>query len=149
MASVGSLHEMYKTSLQWFGLPYIWGGDGPPHSRGFDCSGLVQRIIALADADPKGDQTADTLYRHFLLHGIRSSKERGALAFFGTYEKISHVGWMIDRYCMLNASGGGAHTTTTTQANSLGASVKIQPISIYKLPKLIDVLMPNYVFKSQ
>lgn len=35
-------------ALKQLGLPYVWGGDGPPQSQGFDCSGLTKRAYGQA-----------------------------------------------------------------------------------------------------
>jgi cell wall-associated NlpC family hydrolase len=134
--------ELYEFAISLFGLPYVWGGNGP---LSFDCSGLVQHILKFAQIDPLGDQTALTLYQAF----VSSPKERGfgALAFYGSSEeRIHHVGFCIDEHIMLNASGGGRNVINIQRAKELGASVKIEPINWRK--DLFAVIMPQYNLKG-
>lgn len=140
-----SLKEVYEYALTFFGLPYIFGGDGSPrYFGGYDCSGLVQEILSSADMDPAGDQTADGLYRYFLEHGDLNRNGLGALAFFGTADRISHVGFCIDDKIMINAAGGGSHCKSTYSAKILNASVKIDPITHHN--GLFAIIMPHYPF---
>lgn len=133
--------EFYDYALTYYGLPYIWGGEfSPPHSGG-DCSGLCQKLLAPIGLDPKGDQTAHTLYDHFVKNGDRKAGF-GALAFFGKKERVHHVGFCLDHKVMLNASGGGSHVRTIDTASRLHAQVKIEPIR--RRLDLLDILMPRY-----
>lgn len=152
---VSSLDELYEYALSFYGIPYQWGGEGPEAgfpignqrhgSFGYDCSGLVQVILSKVGADLPGDQTAHALYQYFKTNGTEG-KQRGALAFFGTAERASHVGWMFDHKIMISAAGGGSWCTNPTIAKTRNAAVKIQPIEIYKAPPFLGAWSPHYVF---
>ena len=137
-----TLDELYEYALDQIGVPYIWGGDGTAdYSFGYDCSGLVQKLLFKAKLDPPLDQSADALYRYFLSRS-RQMRGLGALAFFGKTEKIIHVGWCIDHKVMIHAGGGGAHVKTVKVAKNLNACVKLQRISYRN--DLVAILMPSY-----
>lgn len=117
-----------KYALAFLGKPYIWGGDDP--MRGFDCSGLVQELLASVGKDPAGDQTAHGLYLHFSANGTLIQKpEEAALAFFGTEQRITHVALCLNDYQMIEAGGGGSSTKTVNDAIAQNAFVRIRPIS--------------------
>ena len=127
-----TLDDIYNYALTFYGIPYEWGGDG--RNYGYDCSGYVQKILQFAKIDPPGDQTAQNLYHYFSVKGT-PLRARGSIAFFGTPERCSHVGWMIDDKIMINAAGGGSNSY-----------VKIQPIAWYKTPPFLGAWMPKYSF---
>jgi cell wall-associated NlpC family hydrolase len=143
-SDIRSTADLYAWALdRFFAMPYQWGGDGVT-GYGIDCSGLVQLILSRVGLDPKGDQGAAALYEHAVKSWVPDVRAQGAVAFFGTNGRVTHTGWMIDRHCMLNASGGGAHIKTLQQAANAKAGVKIQPIAWYKTPALMRVFMPDY-----
>jgi cell wall-associated NlpC family hydrolase len=127
-------------ALQFVGLPYRWGGDDP--MDGFDCSGLVQEVLQAAGIDPPGDQTAHGLYTYFKTMGLRSGRELGALAFYGSREKITHVGFCLDSRSMLEAGGGGSKTTSLEGAAKQNAYIRIRPIEGRK--DLVTCIVPDY-----
>ena len=112
--------------------------------QGYDCSGLAQEILASVGEDPAGDQTAHSLYRHFLRYGKSGVKEAGALAFYGSATKISHVGFCIDQFRMVEAGGGGSAVKTVEDAARKNAYIRIRPITFRS--DLIDTIMPQYDF---
>ncbi len=125
---------------KFIGQPYIWGGDDP--IIGFDCSGLVQEILASVGMDPPGDQTAQGLYDHFKNNsdGIMGI---GALCFYGkSVSEITHVAFMIENYCIVEAGGGGSKTTSAEAAADMNAFVRIRPYNRRK--DLVAVLNPYY-----
>jgi cell wall-associated NlpC family hydrolase len=143
------MDELYRLVLsRYFGMFYQWGGSGPPNSYGIDCSGLVQKVLELADICPPGDHTADGLYRWYQQHtdGVQSARCRGALAFFGTEAHIVHVGWMIDSECVISASGGGRDVSALDVAVERNARVKIEPLLRWKNPAVLTTLLPAYPF---
>lgn len=112
---------------------------------GFDCSGLVQEILAPAGVDPPGDQSSHALYIHFLKHGILRKKKKaysGDLAFFGKKKRISHVGFAIDSYKMVEAAGGDERTRTLTDAQAHNAYVRVRPIRSRR--DLVAIIAPKY-----
>jgi cell wall-associated NlpC family hydrolase len=142
---MNTMEELYAWALEkYFAMPYQWGGEGPPHHWGIDCSGLVQAILARVGLDPKGDQSAAALYEFAEKNWVPDIKARGAVAFFGKPTRITHVGWMVDPYCVLNASGGGSHINTLQQAAHAKANVKIQPVDWFKAPAFVRAFMPDY-----
>lgn len=147
-----TLNQLYDHALQFWGRPYIWAGDGSVlYEGGLDCSGLVQLILEPARLDPPGDQTAHSLYLHFLHEaeegrGTLNLGGLGALAFFGKPSRIIHVGFCIDRRIMLNASGGGRDITSVEIARQHNASVKLEPI--LRRSDLVATIMPDYVSRG-
>ena len=87
-------------ALSFLGTPYRWGGDDP--LEGFDCSGLVQELLASIGSDPPGDQTSQKLYDHFSINGAYNSWGLGALAFYGKdVFHIKHGGFCLDHVRMI------------------------------------------------
>lgn len=132
-------------SKAFIGLPYIWGASHP--SSGYDCSGLVQELLASVGLDPKDDQTAQTLFNHFELYSADyqsiGSAEAGAILFFGKSQKaITHVSFAFDSMHMLESGGGGSKTITVKDAIQHQAFVRIRPISNRK--DLIGIFLPKY-----
>lgn len=119
-------------SISLLGRPYIWGGDDPV--RGFDCSGLVQEILASGGFDPRSDQTAQGLYdilsRDHKLLTKKEDIQTCSLVFFGkSSSEISHVGFAVNKWQMVEAGGGGSRTLTEDDAIKQNAYVRIRPIS--------------------
>ncbi len=142
---MNSIQDLSAWAIEkYFGMPYQWGGQGPPTHYGIDCSGLVQRILARVSLDPPGDQTAAELFAFAQKNWVPDVRARGAVAFFGSADRIVHCGWMIDALCMLNASGGGSHITSLQQAAQAKANVKIQPVDWFKMPAFVKCFMPDY-----
>ena len=131
---------LIEYALTFIGKPYIWGGDDP--MIGFDCSGLVQEILSSVGMDPAGDQTADALYRHFMSEPHTTQSKAGSLAFFGQKPRVTHVGFLIDSWRMLEAGGGGARTKTAADAAAQNAYIRIRPVS--NRSDLIGIIRPNY-----
>jgi len=135
------LKTLTEYAKSFIGASYQWGGETP--MGGFDCSGLVQEILSSVGVDPKGDQNAQSLYGHFLMHGRKSEAGPGALVFFGqSHRAISHVAFMIDTHRMVEAGGGGPNTIDQFKAIAHRAFVRIRPY-IHR-SDIIDILMPAY-----
>lgn len=82
--------RVIATALRYRGVPYVWGGESP---RGFDCSGLVQYVLAR-----NGIHIGRTTWQQYraVLHVARSALAPGDLVFFRTYAPgASHVGIYI------------------------------------------------------
>tara|TARA_Y100001963_G_C6726152_1_gene421538 strand:+ start:621 stop:1043 length:423 start_codon:yes stop_codon:yes gene_type:complete len=121
---------MIKYAKSFIGTPYKWGGNGV---SGFDCSGFIQEVLGCVGLDPRGDQTAQRLYDHFLKHSKGSGIAPGSLLFWGsTPEKITHVSLAIDYFYHIEAGGGNSRTTTIEVAESQGAMVRIRPLKSRK-----------------
>ena len=95
--------RIMSTALQYIGVPYVFGGTSPDY--GFDCSGYVQYVYAMAGIDLP--RTADVQYEC----GYEVSKDQlipGDLVFFETYEPgASHVGIYIGNGEFVDSTDGG------------------------------------------
>lgn len=135
--------KMIACEYAWHfvGRPYIWGGDDP--MRGFDCSGLVQEILASVGMDPKGDQSAQAMFEFYLSVSEREMRGPGALVFYGLRpDKITHIAFMIDDQHIIEAGGGGSKTLTEKDAIEQNAFVRIRPWNHRK--DIVAILMPVY-----
>lgn len=132
-----------ELALSLLGTPYKWGGNNP--MQGLDCSGFVQWLLESVGSDPKGDQTAQTLYDTILVQGgiaIQAPKS-GALCFYGpTKTTITHVAFMVSDHQIIEA-GGGDHTCINIEESAKkGACVRLRPFGHRK--DLVAVVLPNY-----
>ncbi len=102
--------ELVNYSMNFLGVPYIWGGETP---NGFDCSGFTQYVFEAYGYDL--DRVAqDQMYNN----GTEVSKSDlmvGDLVFFGgTYvsnETVTHVGIYIGNGQFIHAASGGVKIT--------------------------------------
>lgn len=120
---------LLNQAINLTGTPYRWGGNDP--HTGFDCSGLVQALLATVGLDPPGDQTAQSLFDYFDINGERNPKPGiGVLCFYGKdVASITHVSMMLDPYRIVEA-GSGDHTVLTLEdAVRKNAFVRIRHIS--------------------
>ena len=114
----------YDYLMSFIGIPYIWGG----YNRdGLDCSGAIQLWLAAIGEDPKGDQTANKLYKYSKkYYGLSASPFLGCLAYYGG-KKIIHVAMCLDHYFIIEAGGGSRHITTVKKARAANAEIRIRP----------------------
>ena len=117
-----------RIAISYLHLPYKWGGDDP--IQGFDCSGLVQELLAIFGMDPKGDQTAQALYNYFKDNSNEGPRDVGTLIFFGRNKNsIGHIGLMLSEHSMIEAGGGGSRTNNLDDAAKQNAYVRIRPFN--------------------
>lgn len=137
------MDKLIAYAMQFVGVPYKWGGASP--MEGLDCSGLVQEILRFSGEDPPGDQTAQGLYDWFSAPGRGAFVYGpGALAFYGeSVLKITHVGFCLDQYRMIEAAGGGSRTTDREAAIRDKAFVRGALIKSRK--DFLCVIKPNYL----
>lgn len=123
---------MANYAMSFLGKSYIWGGDDP--ILGFDCSGLVQEILAGVGLDPKGDQTANELMKFAATNWKMTDKAvEGTIVFFGSSSELAtHVAFSIGNGLMIEAGGGGSKTITAKDAIAQNAFVRMRPIALRK-----------------
>jgi cell wall-associated NlpC family hydrolase len=133
---------MINYAIMFVGIPYIWGGDNPV--SGFDCSGFIQHVLDSSGMDPKGDQTAQSLYHYFKEKGRETrSIQRGALVFYGkSPTSITHISLAIDSHRIIEAGGGGRSTRSKEDAARCNACVRIKPLT--HRSDIVGIIMPNY-----
>ncbi len=86
-------------AMSMLGKPYVWGGESP--NSGFDCSGLVQYVLAqLGIAAPR-----TTWLQYTFGAGVRQQElQPGDLVFFTTYANgPTHVGIYVGNSQFVNA----------------------------------------------
>lgn len=135
-----SQYLLVQYAMRHVGTPYIWGGDDS--IRGYDCSGFVQELLASVGADPPGDQTAHSLYEYFSHADVLNTRKPGALSFYGSPQKIVHVGMLLSQNLMIEAGGGDRRTTNETQAIKQNAYVRMRPVDYRS--DLVTILLPHY-----
>jgi cell wall-associated NlpC family hydrolase len=100
----GLRDEIVRTSENFIGLPYQWGGASP--EQGFDCSGLTMAVYQLNGLNlPRSSRD------QFML-GMpieRRELDKGDLVFFSSSgdEKVSHVGLYRGDNRFIHAPGKG------------------------------------------
>jgi cell wall-associated NlpC family hydrolase len=104
-----SREKLSSTGMRFLGIPYIWGGSTP---KGFDCSGLIQRIYRLngvvipRDTDMQARFGREKPATPADLAAATTSLSTGDLIFFGkTPQNISHVAMILTEGLFLHAYG--------------------------------------------
>jgi cell wall-associated NlpC family hydrolase len=88
------------------GLPYQWGGNGPPGDAGFDCSGLTRAAYAAAGIHLP--RTAQQQYDAGSRLPADLAPGAGDLVFFGAdVNHITHVGLVVASGFMIDAPHAG------------------------------------------
>jgi len=113
-------------------IPYKWGGDDP--LAGFDCNGIVHEGLQSVGLEEHGyDCTAHQIYLNFkgegcLVKGPDQNPMEGCLVFWFKDGKAYHVAMCINRFFVVEMSGGGSKTTTLDDAIKHNAFIKMRPI---------------------
>lgn len=132
-------------AMSFLGKPYIWGGDDP---SGFDCSGLIIELLQSCGLLPhRFDTTSQGLHDKFINDSMKGAVGFGTLAFFGkSVTRITHIGFMVDDFRMLEAGGGGKHIKTLKDAIKYNAFIRIRPIKMRR--DLVAIIKPHYNFQK-
>ena len=98
-----SREGLVTTGLRFLGIPYLWGGSTP---KGFDCSGLVQRIYRLHGRVLPRDADMQAGIGPERPPGDVGRLLPGDLVFFGRDPaRITHVGMALPDRTFLHAYG--------------------------------------------
>ena len=98
-----SRQELAATGMRFLGIPYIWGGTTP---KGFDCSGLMQRIFRLNGRVIPRDADQQSRFGRQKPLGPPEALSTGDMMFFGASEqKITHVAMVLSEGLFLHAYG--------------------------------------------
>ncbi len=105
---------------RFLGAPYTWGGTTP---LGFDCSGLVYRIFERHGVVLKRN-SSEMCFREPRLVPVSFAKlQPGDLLFFGTEDKIDHMGMWMGHGKLLQAT---AHGVPSTQVSEFAGSERLK-----------------------
>jgi cell wall-associated NlpC family hydrolase len=98
-----SRDRLVATGMRFVGIPYLWGGSTP---RGFDCSGLVQRIYRLQGVVLPRDSDQQARIGALKSVGSLDDLAPGDLLFFGrAAQRITHVAMVLPDRLFLHAYG--------------------------------------------
>jgi cell wall-associated NlpC family hydrolase len=98
-----SRERLAATGLRFLGIPYLWGGNTP---KGFDCSGLIQRVFSLNGVRLPRDSDLQAQFGRLKPANDPEALQTGDLLFFGKSEHhITHVAMMLPDGLFLHAYG--------------------------------------------
>jgi hypothetical protein len=94
--------RIVERSTRFLGIPYLWGGTTP---KGFDCSGLVQRVFLMEGVSLPRDSDRQALVGAFVPKESVGSLAPGDLLFFGEGGKVGHVAISMGNGRFIHAYG--------------------------------------------
>lgn len=97
---------------RFLGAPYTWGGTTP---LGFDCSGLVQRVFERHGVRLKRNSSEMCFREPQLVPVAFEALQPGDLLFFGTEDKIDHLGIWIGDGRLIQATLYGVPSTQISE----------------------------------
>ena len=114
------------------GIPYKWGGKS---SLGFDCSGLVQSVLKICGLQiPRDAKDQLIFFKNDQIDFIDAKP--GDLHFFGSKNKVTHVGFSTKGAGLLHAQG-------TVKFDSIDSSKKDHN------EKLLDIYLSSHSIKRK
>lgn len=145
MIYVTDIKMLITYSLTFVGIPYLWGGES--RELGYDCSGFVIEILKAGKIDLPKDFTSHSLYNYLLKsHQAQFSiAQPGALVFYGSRKRITHVAFMIDYKRVIEAGSGDSSTVNRKIAEKQGASIRIKDLNHRN--DMLEILRPAYLFE--
>jgi hypothetical protein len=98
-----SREALTATGLRFLGIPYLWGGSTP---KGFDCSGLIQRIYRLHGVILPRDSDMQAHFGQEKKVASLDDLAPADLLFFGrAAQRITHVAMALSDRLFLHAYG--------------------------------------------
>lgn len=98
-----SRERLVATGLRFLGIPYLWGGTTP---KGFDCSGLIQRIYRQNGVVLPRDSDQQARFGREIPGRGAGELAPGNLLFFGrTPGRVTHVAMVLPEGRFLHAYG--------------------------------------------
>jgi SH3-like domain-containing protein len=95
--------NLASTANRFLGIPYVWGGTTP---KGFDCSGLTQRVYRLQGTLIPRDSDMQARFGAVREAGDADGLLTGELLFFGSGAAgITHVGMYLSNGLFIHARG--------------------------------------------
>ncbi|WP_306356767.1 MULTISPECIES: bifunctional lytic transglycosylase/C40 family peptidase [unclassified Nocardia] len=99
-ADAGRAAAVLAFACAQLGQPYVWGGNGPEASGGWDCSGLTKAAFATVGI-PLPRVAHDQYYAGPVIS--EDQLRPGDLVFYGTADNLHHVGLYLGGGKMINA----------------------------------------------
>ncbi|MFL3015025.1 MAG: NlpC/P60 family protein [Candidatus Neomarinimicrobiota bacterium] len=124
--------KVIELATQLVGTPYKWGGKS---SLGFDCSGLVQSVLKICGLEIPRDAKDQIIFFSNDQIDLSDAKP-GDLHFFGSKDKVTHVGFSTKGPGLLHAQG-------TVKLDSIDSSKKDYN------KKLLDIYLSSHSIKRK
>ena len=124
--------KVIELATQLVGIPYKWGGKS---SLGFDCSGLVQSVLKICGLEIPRDARDQIIFFSNDQIDLSDAKP-GDLHFFGSKDKVTHVGFSTKGPGLLHAQG-------TVKLDSIDSSKKDYN------KKLLDIYLSSHSIKRK